>query len=76
MYYNYQRMARDLYCMMSMPENKEYECTLRLMLDETIFHFLEEYNVPFERQEEFLTTMFYDCPKAITDYKTKRFELS
>ena len=74
MYYNYIRIVKDLYAMLDNPENREFESTIRIMLDETMFHFVEAHAVPFERREEFLTTMFYDCPQAIADYKIKKFE--
>ena len=76
MYYNYQKIIKDLYAMMRMPENREYGHTIQLMLDETVYHYLEANNVPFERQEEFLAVMFCDCPQVVTDYKNKKFTLS
>ena len=52
-YYNYIRLIEELYAVMEMPDCKPYEQTLRIMLDECVMHFFEEYNVPYERQGEF-----------------------
>ena len=73
-YYNYIRLIEELYAVMQIPECKPYEQTLRIMLDECVMHYFEEYNVPYERQGEFLSVMLYDCPKALADYKTKKFD--
>ena len=73
-YYNYIRLIEELYAIMQISDCKPYEQTLRTMLDECVMHFFEAHNVPYERQGEFLSVMLYDCPKALADYKTKKFD--
>ncbi len=73
MYYNYIRMIEELYAVMDLKDAQCYSETLRLMIDECVMHFMEAHNVPFERQGEFLASMFYDCPRVVSDYKSKRF---
>lgn len=71
-YYNFTRQAKDLYELLDVSD-KKYEYTIKTMLDEVMYHLLKENNVPFEKQAEFLQVMFYDCPRAINEYKNKRF---
>ena len=73
-YYNYIRLIEELYAIMQIPDCKPYEQTLRTMLDECVMHFFEAHNVPYERQGEFLSVMLYNCPRALVDYKTKKFD--
>lgn len=73
-YYNYIRLIEELYAVMQIPDCKPYEQTLRTMLDECVMHFFEAHNVPYERQGEFLSVMLYNCPRALVDYKTKKFD--
>lgn len=73
-YYNYIRLIEELYTIMQIPDCKPYEQTLRTMLDECVMHFFEAHNVPYERQGEFLSVMLYNCPRALVDYKTKKFD--
>ena len=74
MYYNFIRIIKELYEVMDKVD-VQYHCTLKLMLDESVMHFLEAHKVPFEKQGEFLSVMLYDCPKAIADYKTRKFNV-
>lgn len=74
MYYNYIRMVKDLYSVMDKVE-EVYHPTLRIMVDECVMHFLQAHSVPFERQSEFLQTMFYDLPQVVNDYKNKKFDM-
>lgn len=73
MYYNFQKQIKDLYEIMGAVD-KKYHQTLRLMIDECVFHYLEMNKVPFESQGVFLATMFPDCPTVVSEYKLKRFE--
>lgn len=71
-FFNYPKMIKDLYALIEKSE-VQYQNTLRIMLDECVMHFFQVHNVPFEKQAEFLSVMLDDCPKAIMDYKNKRF---
>ncbi|MEG0153163.1 MAG: hypothetical protein RR744_08310 [Cellulosilyticaceae bacterium] len=71
MYYNFIKQAKEISEIMNLVDSK-YNCTLRTMLDEIMFHFMEEHKVPFEKQEEFLTVMFYDEPTLVKEYKTRK----
>lgn len=73
-YYNYIRLATDLYELMTSENGKPYKNTLMTMLDECIYHFLEGHNVPIERQGEFLSVMFVDTPAIYEMYKNKKFD--
>lgn len=72
MYYNFIKMIKELYEIMDTCDPK-YHHTLRMMVDECVMHFLEAHSVPFEKQGEFLSVMLYDCPKAVSEYKMKKF---
>lgn len=71
-FFNYQKMIKDLY-KVEETAHGDHKHTLRICLDHCVHHFLEEYHVPYERQTEFLTVMFPDCPKAVAEYKLKKF---
>lgn len=73
-YYNFIKQIKDLYEIMDATETK-YHPTLRLMIDEVMYHFMDSYKVPFEKQGEFLLVMFPDCPRAQAEYKTKKFSM-
>lgn len=73
-YYNFIKQAKDLYEIMDNVDQK-YHHTLRTMLDEVMYHFMDMHKVPFEKQGEFLQVMFPDCPRALGDYRTKRFNM-
>lgn len=73
-YYNFPKMIKDLYELMSEEDiTISQKNTLREMIDECVFHFLEAHQVPYERQGEFLEVMLDGCPKAVSEYKTKKF---
>lgn len=72
MYFNFQKQAKDIYAVMDKVD-EEYHQTLRILLDEVIYHFLDLHAVPYEKQGEFLNIMFPDCPRAVNDYRTKKF---
>lgn len=72
MYFNYQRMIKELYELLESSDEK-YHNTIRIMIDESVYHFLKEHNVPFDKQAKFLTTMFEkECPRVIAEYKLKK----
>lgn len=73
MYYNYIKLSTDLFTLMNSPAGMEYKGTLSTLLDECIYHFLNDHNVPQDRQAEFLSVMFVDCPTIADMYKTKKF---
>lgn len=71
-YFNYPKMIKDLYGLLEKSE-AQFHSTIKIMIDECVMNFLQAHNVPFEKQAEFLTVMLEDCPKAIMDYKNKKF---
>ena len=73
MYYNYIKLCTDLYSLMGTQDGSHYKPTLMTMLDECVYHFLTEHKVPAERQAEFLSVMFCECPAIVEMYKTKKF---
>ena len=73
-YYNFIQLVEELYEIMEQTEKKLHP-TIRLMLDETVYHFLDMHRIPYEKQGEFLTVMFPNCPKAVQDYKLKKFDM-
>lgn len=74
MYYNYPRMIKELYALLTLEDARDSRYTLEIMLDECVMHFLGEHNVTPERQAEFLAIMLYDCPQAVAEYKNKKFD--
>lgn len=72
MYLNYIRLIKELYDL-NEETGKKYEYTIRVMLDECVYHFMDSHKIPYEKQGEFLSAMFYDYPKVVSDYKTKKF---
>lgn len=72
MYYNFIKQVKDIYEVMDNVDPK-YHGTLRIMLDEVMYHFMDMHKVPFEKQGEFLQVMFPDCPRAMAEYRTKKF---
>ena len=76
MYYNYQKMTNDLYALMDMECNRHYEHTLRIMIDECVYHFLKEHNVPPSEQAIFLGVMFPENDRVVQEYKNKKFSES
>ena len=73
MYYNYIKLSTDLFSLMNTQTGMDYKSTLSTMLDECISCFLEENKVPQEKQSEFLSVMFVDCPQIFEMYKNKKF---
>ena len=72
-YHNYIRIIEDLYKLRE-ENSDEYRDTLNDMIDEAMYNFLEFYNVPPEKRECFLKTMF-KCPMIINENKAKKFDM-
>ncbi len=71
-YFNYSKMIKDLHALRKETDPK-YHQTLKVMIDECVMHFFESYEVPFERQSEFLIIMMEDCPEIYSEYRNKKF---